>query len=114
MELVLVSLSDSYLILNSISISTSGLSLSFALYCLLITSTTDYYSKKKYKQFYLKKNIVKITKSLFLFLFLFIFYFEKIRLGFGVMLHVNVTNSHMTRPSVTHQSHGIIEDSKRF
>ena len=62
---------------------------------------------------------VKITNSelkfiLFLLLFLFIFYLEKLGLGFSVMLHVTVTNSHMTRPSVTHQSYNTIEDSEKF
>ena len=54
---------------------------------------------------------------LFLFLFLFIFYFEKLELGISVILHVTVTNCHMTRHSVIHQSHkshSTMEDSRRF
>ena len=31
-----------------------------------------------------------------------------------MILHVTVTNGHMTRPSVTHMSHNIMEDSRRF
>ena len=55
MKLVLVFLSDSYLILDSISISASGPSSSLALYYLLITSTTDYYSKKNINNFILRR-----------------------------------------------------------
>jgi len=57
---------------------------------------------------------VDLSLFYFYFLFLLIFYFEKLGLEFSMILHITVTNSHMTRPSITHQSHSTIEDSRRF
>jgi len=64
----------------------------------------------------IKSNIIvseSQTVDLSLF-FSFIFYFEKLVLEFSMTLCVTITNGHMTRLSITHQSHGTMEDNRKF